>query len=194
MYALLGLLPTKVTALSPDYRISVATVFTESTRRIIDTSASLQIVNRAIRAKNGTTVEHLPSWVPDCADNIWKSLIVRPRTLFQTTGTGERLKTYPSELAVLSVDGYQWDVVEAGGTYDKVKYGRIDEWLKVLELFPDTYVTGESLAEVLWRTLVLLADDDHLHLAPNYFGNSARHWFTDVLTRALTTILYRTTT
>ena len=83
---------------------------------------------------------------------------------------------------------------EVGGAYDTVKLDRINELLKVMAVLPAIYMTEESLAEALWRTLFMFVEDSDLYPVPNTFGDTSHHWFTDVLARALMANLYRSTT
>jgi hypothetical protein len=186
IYALLSLTPNVANAIVPDYNKSVAMVYTEAVKVVMKASSDLYLLGWATKAFRTIDSEKMPSWVPDFNNNIWRSILSTPKLPFSSAGFENAANIHPSGFGQLCVDGYIFDVVEsAGGSYYDALNGGVMEWLAILEDLPLNYVTGELLADVFWRTMLLFSEVGTKYPVAEQTRNEFRVWFTDVLARAL---------
>jgi hypothetical protein len=137
IYSALGFANCRLKALGlvPDYRLPVADVYRDVTRRLIDTSGNLDVLGLCFPFKKSPTCG-LPSWVPDwaAAGKISRPLMLdargEPRKTHASQGTIATPR-WDDDGACLVLDGHLVDIISSLGhtqqQYDESTWESLEE-------------------------------------------------------------------
>ncbi|KAF9888067.1 hypothetical protein FE257_009332 [Aspergillus nanangensis] len=160
----------------PDYTMSVARVFADTTRRVMTEANELRMLS-AVLDKSLCKQDGLPSWVPDysvpfsnmrCANyQAAGALSVPPHGILQ-----------PSSWNVLRISGVKVDTVLQTGnaTSGPNQFNMFFDprWFELTLLIPQPYHNGRSRTDALWRTLCADQTLKGVQPAPEEFGHHFR--------------------
>lgn len=178
IYGILGLLGEEVRReWVVDYEMEVEEAFAFATRRVIRAAGNLGVLgcvqDRGMRKIGG------PSWVPDFGVPYVNKLC--NGAMFNAGGAGgiEEVCLESGRWDVLRVVGAQVDeIVEVANERNNYVNSMMlleSSWFELAMLLPHEYHgTGQSRAEVLWRTLCADQDATGDSLAPKRYGGLFR--------------------
>ena len=148
----------------PDYTSSVETVFHQATKNLIEQEESLALLS-TVEDAHLTRTPNLASWVPDYA--VWQEVTIlgfpdNPHDYH--AGGDQTVSIFRSDPQcdnlTLSLTGYRVDTVNEvgiclnGNSMDDDVPKALISWLGLIDSLPETYSTGESRDEVIWRTFI----------------------------------------
>ena len=161
----------------PDYSKSVAIVFMESFKALLNKSKSLCLLSSVEDGSQRTRTD-LPTWVPDLTASGNKSLPSLGRGDHYAASRKLHKMMFPSEIhKIPSIAGYCIDTVAELGDDDNslANHGAHEPFERTARLFlrlpKGTYHTGQDHVEVMWRTMI--ADQaGGISPAPQIIGNA----------------------
>jgi hypothetical protein len=154
-------LPWSVFGLTmPDYSKTVEEVYLEFTLCCIKEDENLDILS-AVEDRSMTKCHKLPSWVPDYSVDMNYRLL-RSTTdkvdYASSSSTTSDFRWSIDDPKLLRVDGYQIDQISDITSMESASRflgnNAAFEWKSFVENSGSTYVNGELIHDVLWRTLV----------------------------------------
>jgi hypothetical protein len=168
VYALLGLAYLAQTRIVPNYKQSLAALFTELTTVLIQETGTLNSFGlcTGVNKNSWLPSESVPSWVSDYRVPVGYSLLANlanaDRQLYSASGAAP---VNPQVLAtasqgVLTLSGTFWDqiqyvskVVSERDSLGPRLQAVIRDWQKIA-LTSNLYKTGETALDAFWRTLL----------------------------------------
>jgi hypothetical protein len=162
---------------APDYSKSARQVFCETAEAVIKQDESLHILYH-VSSRN--RMPNLPSWVPDWGDTdvidsnpgfkFWsasRSSIYRPSPGFRD---GDSLRALGKVIGKISIRSTALPA-DTGPTLANGKIEVFQDWIQCYQRLTGSYVTGESIDEAFYQSLVQLPSTDGLDI---FISNSYR--------------------
>ncbi|KAI1081437.1 HET-domain-containing protein [Whalleya microplaca] len=178
VYSLLGLaLPSGCQppkGLYPDYTISVAKLYTNVTKYILETSSDLHVLAHA-EGDDFKQIQGLPSWAPDWSVRKELGLRITGYTRYKAAGKLPCVKKVQDGVLVLR--GAEFDIISrVGQTKAEVNSTKIcTDWLDLIEDLEQEY-PGRNYKDALWRTLLLDTDPSGTVPIKQPWANSFDVW------------------
>jgi hypothetical protein len=144
-------------AISPNYTLSVAEVYINTAKYILQQADNLLLLT-CIEGEEFQTVPGLPSWVPDWS--VAKPLGLRVTGYGSFTASSARARRYSLKVRdgkhLLAVEATLIDdIVESGETKKELLHlHNAPAFWAMISRLDEKYVTGESRDEIIWRTLI----------------------------------------
>lgn len=153
----------------PDYSKSVAQVYAEATKEIIQNANELRMLS-AVLDHSLHNIPDLPSWVPDYSVPFCNMMCAN----YNAAGTLPQQTIQPSSWNELKVSGVKIDtVLQTGNTTSGPKQMSMffdARWFELALLLPHPYHNGQTRTEALWRTLCADHKKDGSFPAPGAYG------------------------
>ncbi|MCJ1368343.1 hypothetical protein MMC16_007485 [Acarospora aff. strigata] len=144
-----------------DYRIDTASLYSSVASYIIRETSSLQLLTKVLsRYHKASEVRDLPSWVPDFSLPQINTMSVGMTHLhgdaFSASGSDK-----PDQI-VFAIQDHAlhiraWiagEVIGTGESGMELNEGKFEKTAKLILGLPKRYKTGQSLIDVLWRTII----------------------------------------
>lgn len=165
IYAMLGLADVHYAhRIIPNYKCSVKELYTHTAHVLIEADRNLD----TLCATSPTSEHDLPSWVPDWITSRNVLGQTHPLQRFFAAGRTQASVLETSDPEILAVQGFTVDTLAKCGFWlgratqalTRVSLNQniefkiiLKDWLYMASLI-DTYPTGESVHDALWRTLI----------------------------------------
>ncbi|KAF2642538.1 hypothetical protein P280DRAFT_547998 [Massarina eburnea CBS 473.64] len=171
----------------PSYKRTVAEVYITTAKYILEHSENLFLLT-CVEGETFQEVPGLPSWVPDWSCTEFLGLRVTGYHAF--TASGDRIRNFGLKMLegkdILSVEAIKIDdIAEIGDTKGEIyEFASPDRLWGLVSRLDETYFTGESREEALWRTLttnresMVLAATTNNYPATKVLEASFRDWVT----------------
>ncbi|KAB8236834.1 Ankyrin and HET domain protein [Aspergillus alliaceus] len=174
IFGLYGLLAKAGTvSWRPDYKKSVAHVYADATKEIMENAGELRMLS-AVLDRSLRNISDLPSWVPDYSVPFCNMMCAN----YNAAGNLPQAPIQPSPWDVLAVSGVRIDTVLQTGNAtsgpNQLSMFFDARWFELALLLPHPYHNGQARTEVLWRTLCADQKTDGSFPAPADYGGYFR--------------------
>ncbi|KAI0424700.1 hypothetical protein F5Y09DRAFT_130350 [Xylaria sp. FL1042] len=151
---------------APDYSKPARQVFCETAKAVIKQDESIHVL---YHVSSRTRMPHLPSWVPDWGDTdvldsnpsfrIWSASHNSVHRSSHDSGDGDSLHTLGKAIGTISTRS---TAVSAEIDPDNNEIEVFQNWIRCCQRITGNYLTGDSMDEAFYKTLVQLPSTEGL--------------------------------